>query len=110
MGDILSKKLADILGKMDEKVLQVKLNAALDMLKKGNTEELAKKINKIDKDELLSKINEFDETKLNELNINKTEISKQVNDIDLKKLENMLGDNGPEIVKKIRGILNFTKE
>ena len=106
MGDIFSKKLADILGKMDEKVLEVKLNAALDMLKKGNTEELAKKINKVDKDELMTKINEFDETKLKELNINKTEIAKQVSDTDLRKLESMLGENGPEIVKKIKSIIN----
>ena len=40
----LNKKLAEMLGKMDEKVLQAKLNAALDMLKKGKQKSLQRKL------------------------------------------------------------------
>lgn len=105
MNEGLSKKLAEMLGKMDEKVLQTKLNAALDMLKNGNTEELAKKINKMDKNELLSKINEFDENKLKDLKINKDEIKQNVNNADFDKLSRLLGENGDEIIKKIKDII-----
>ncbi|MCX8129046.1 MAG: membrane trafficking protein [Clostridia bacterium] len=106
MSESLNKKIAEMLGKMDEKVMQAKLNAALDMLKKGNTDELAKKINKVDKDELLKKVDELDESKLKELNINKSEIQKKVSNADLEKLSQLIGENGDEIVKKIKAFLN----
>jgi len=103
--NLFNQKLSEILGKMDEKILQAKLNTALDMLKKGNTEELAKKINKIDKDELLKKMNEFDMSKLQEMNIDINEIKKNISDADLKNLESLLGEHGDEIVKKIKDII-----
>jgi len=106
MNNAFNKKLAEILGKMDEKVLEAKLNAAMDMLKKGNTEELVKKINKMDKDELIKKMNEFDMSKLQDLNIDKEEIKKRVNDADLNNIAKMLGDQGDEIINKIKDILN----
>lgn len=106
MSDMFKGKLSDILGKMDEKMLQAKLNTALDMLKKGNTEELAKKIGKMDKDELVDKMNEFDASKLNELNINMDEIKKNISAADLDKLSKLVGDQGDEIVKKIKTLLN----
>lgn len=105
MNDGLNKKLSEILGKVDQKVLESKLNAALDMLKKGNSEELAKKLNKIDKNELVQKINEFDESKLKELNINKDEIKQKVSNADLEKLSQLIGENGNEIIKKIKDII-----
>ncbi len=106
MNDAFKKQLADMLGKMDEKVLQTKLNAALDMLKKGNTQELAKQLNKMDKAELMQKINELDETKLNELNLNVDEIKQKVNQADLEKLSKLVGDQGDEVIKKIKTLLN----
>lgn len=105
MNDSLNKKLAEMLGKMDEKVLQARLNAALDMLRNGNTEDLAKKLNKMDKGELLNKISEVDETKLKDLNLNKDEIRKQVNNADLEKLSALIGDHGEEIISKIKDII-----
>jgi nucleotidyltransferase/DNA polymerase involved in DNA repair len=106
MSDSINKKIAEMLGKMDEKVMQARLNAALDMLKKGNTDELAKKLGKMDKDELLKKVNEFDETKLKDLNINKDEIQQKISSSDLEKLSQMIGENGDEIVKKLKALLN----
>lgn len=105
MNEALNKKLAEILGKMDEKVLQARLNAALDMLKKGNTEELAKKINKIDKEELLRKINEFDDQKLKDMKIDKDEIKQKVSGADLDKLASLIGDHGDEVIDKIKDII-----
>jgi exonuclease I len=101
----LNKKLADLLGKMDDKVLQAKINAAMDMLSDGNKEELSKKIGKIDKNELLSKLNELDDNKLKELNMNKSEMKQKLNTIDLDAVQKMLGDQGPEIINKIKDII-----
>ncbi len=105
MSDMLSKKLSEILGKMDEKVLQARLNAAIDMLQKGNTEELAKKISKIDKNELLNKINEIDESKLKDLKINKDDIKNKISESDLNKLSELIGDRGDEIISKFKDII-----
>ncbi|OGO81137.1 MAG: membrane trafficking protein [Clostridiales bacterium GWC2_40_7] len=105
MSNAFNKKLADIIGKMDEKVLQAKINAALDMLKNGNNEELAKKIGKMDKNELLTKMNELDEEKLKEMNINKNDIKQKVSDADLNNLQKLLGAHGDEIISKLKDII-----
>ena len=100
-----NKKLAEMLSKMDEKVLQAKLNAALDMLKKGKTDELAKKINRIDKNELMDKVKEFDESKIKEMNINLDEIKSKITEKDLQNLKSLVGDHGEEIIAKIKDII-----
>lgn len=105
MSNLLNKKLAEIIGKMDEKVLQAKVNAALDMLKNGNSEELAKKIGKMDKEELLEKINELDDVKLKEMNINKNEFKQKISEKDLETFQKMLGEHGEEIIGKLKDII-----
>lgn len=105
MANSLNKKIAELLGKMDEKVLQTKINAALEMLKNGNNEELAKKINKMDMNELVTKINEIDENKLKDMNINKNEMKQKINEADLNNLQKLLGEHGGEIVSKIKDII-----
>jgi len=105
MSNPMNKKLAELLGKMDEKVLQAKLNAAFDMLKNGDTEEIVKKLNKIDKDELLKKVNEIDKEKLKDMKIDKEEIKQKVKDEDLENLKKLIGEHGEEIVKKFKDII-----
>jgi hypothetical protein len=105
MANSLGKKLSELIGKMDDKVLQTKLNSAFEMLKEGNNEELAKKIGKMDKNELLSKINELDEGKLKEMNLNKAEIKQKLSTVDLEAFQKMLGEQGPEIIGKIKDII-----
>lgn len=105
VNNVFNKKLAEFFDKMDDKMLKIKLNSAIDMLKKGNTEELAKKISKIDKDELLEKINDFDISRLNELNIDVEEIKKNINTEDLEKLKNLVGEHGEEIIGKLKNML-----
>lgn len=105
MSNGFNKKLSEFLGKMDDKVLQAKINAAVDMLKNNNTEELAKKLGKVDKNELLSKLNELDDKKLNEMNLNKAELKQKMNSIDLDAVQKMLGEHGYEIMNKIKDII-----
>lgn len=105
MNNSFNKKISEMIEKMDGKMVQAKLNAAIDMLKKGNTEELAEKINKMDKNELMEKINEFDKSKLKELNINKDEICRKIDSEDFDKLAQLIGDKGNEIISKIKDIL-----
>ncbi len=44
MANGFNKMFGDILGKMDEKVLEANPTSALDMLKNGKDEEIAKKV------------------------------------------------------------------
>lgn len=106
MANGINKMFGDLLGKMDEKVLQAKLNAALDMLKNGNPEELARKIGKMDKNDILSKLNELDDTKLKKMNIDKNDIKQKVNDADMENLQKLLGEQGGEIMEKLKSLLN----
>jgi len=88
----INKKLSELFGKMDQKMLEKRINTAIEMLKNGDVDELSKKINKIDK-------------KLKEFNINKDEIRQKITDADLSKLSQLLGEHGDEIVEKLKGIL-----
>ncbi|HEY9060107.1 MAG TPA: membrane trafficking protein [Pseudobacteroides sp.] len=106
MNNPFNKKLSELLSKMDDKVLQAKLNSAMDMLQNGNAEELAKRLNKVDKEELLGKINEIDDSKLKSLNLDKAELTKRLNDQDLSKLSAIIGDRGDEIISKIKELIN----
>jgi|BioPla2DNA2_1021312.scaffolds.fasta_scaffold07111_7 transcriptional regulator of aromatic amino acid metabolism len=106
MNDSFNKKLSELLGKMDEKILQAKISSALEMLNNGEYEEIAKKINKMDKDELIEKIDTFDESKLKGLNINKEEIKQKINSADIDRLAMLIGEKGDILAEKFKNLLN----
>ncbi len=99
----LSKKLQELLA---DKMVQSKVNQAIDMLKKDNSDDLAKKLEKVDKKELMEKISEFDEDKIKNMKIDKEEIKKKVTKSDLDKLEKLLGKESKDIMKKVNDFLN----
>ena len=105
MANNFGKKMAELLEKMDDKVLAAKINAAFDMLKNDNYDELAKKLRKVDKNEIMTKLNEIDDEKLKELKLNKSELRQKMNNIDLDTVQKMLGENGPEIISRIKDII-----
>lgn len=105
MQNPFNKKIADMLGKMDQKVLEAKLNKALEMLKNEPPEELAKKISKVDKNELLSKMDELDQNTMKEMNIDTNELKQKISEEDLKKLSQLIGDNGDEVIKKLKDLM-----
>ena len=105
MSNNFNKMFNDLVGKMDEKMLKAKINSALEKIKNGDTEELAKKINKINKDDFMQKLNEFDPSKLNDLKIDKDDLKKKVRGEDFEKMKNLIGEHGEEIIGKIRDII-----
>ncbi|HEY5586945.1 MAG TPA: membrane trafficking protein [Ruminiclostridium sp.] len=102
MGDSFSKKLQEMLA---DKMIQSKVSQAIEMLKKDNTDDLAKKIGKLDKEDIMNKINEFDDEKIKNLKINKDEIKKKVTQNDLDKLGKLLGKDSDAIMKKVNDFL-----
>jgi ADP-dependent phosphofructokinase/glucokinase len=105
MANAFNKKLADLLGKMDDKVLTAKINAAIDLLKNGDHDDIVKKLNKVDKNEILEKLNEIDDEKIKDMKLNKSELKQKMNSIDMDAVQKLLGENGPEIVSKIKDII-----
>ncbi|NLK86226.1 MAG: membrane trafficking protein [Clostridiaceae bacterium] len=105
MANSFNKKLSELLGKMDDKVLTAKINAAIEMLKNGDHDELAKKLSKVDKNEMLEKLSEIDDEKIKELKLNKSELQQKMNSVDLDAVQKLLGENGPEIMSKIKDII-----
>ncbi len=103
MGDSLSKKIQEM---MQDKMIQSKVNKAIDMLKKDSPKDLEKKLSSYDKDELMEKISEFDEEKLKNIKIDKEEIKKKVTQKDLDKLQKILGKDSDVIMKKVNDFLN----
>lgn len=102
---LINKKFSEMLDKIDDKVLQKKLNKAVEMLKTGNPEDLAKKMKKVDSEELLKEFDEFDETKIKDLNIDLQDLQEKVSDADLQKLSDLIGKNGDEVVRRIKSLL-----
>ncbi|ACL74743.1 hypothetical protein [Ruminiclostridium cellulolyticum] len=103
MGDSLGKKIQEM---MQDKMVQSKVNKAIDMLKKDSTKDLEKKLSAINKDELMEKVNEFDEEKLKNIKIDKDEIKKKITQKDLDKLQKILGKDSDVIMKKVNDFLN----
>ena len=71
-------KLADLISKMDDKIMRIKLNKALNLLEKGDTEEIAKKLRRIDTDEVMEKLEDFDVRLLSDLKIDRDDLFKTV--------------------------------
>lgn len=106
MNDSFNKKLSEFLGKMDERILQAKINSALEMLNNGEYEEIAKKINKMDKDELIEKLDSFDVSNLKGLNINKEELKQKISSADINRLARLIGEKGDILAEKFKELLS----
>ena len=104
-GGFMNKNISDFMGKLDEKVFKTKINSAIEMLKNGNTGELAKKLEKVDKKDLMEKLDLIDDKKIKELNLNKTDIKNTLESADIQEISKVLGQDGIEILNKLKQVL-----
>lgn len=100
----MNKALADVLNNMDKKTLQENLNKALDVLKNGNTGELAKQIASVSKNQQDAKPNNTDQSVLNKVQMDADAIE-NLNNTDLEKLLKYIGSHGDEIKSKLKDII-----
>lgn len=105
MSQIFSKKYAQLMDKIDEKVIQIKINNLVDILKKGDINEIKRKLEKVDSHELLRKLNEFDQNKLRNMNFDMKELNQFLTDENFALLAQLLGEPGKEIVEKLKTFL-----
>lgn len=102
----INKKINDMFSKMDERVMKMKINEALNMMKKGKQEELAKILDKADKKEIMEKLKEVDKSTIEKLKINVQDIKKNITEDDFRKVKNATDAEGKAIVDKIKKMLD----
>ncbi len=94
--------------KIDQKIMEKKLEQGLDMLKNKPEGEISKKLAGINRDELLRKMDEIDKTKLKQMNINVEEIKQKITPADLEKIKRLAGKDSDAVMKKINELLGRT--
>lgn len=101
MNENLKKKLSELLGKVDSKVIEAKLNQAAEMIKNGEHEEIVKKLNNMDKQEILDKLSEIENLPKENLDALKNKIGLNLSGDDISKIQNKLGPDGKKIIEKM---------
>lgn len=103
--NMLNGNISDTLGRIDRRILMIKFNMALDMLRSESAEDLAKMISSFNKDQLINQLHEIDKAELRQLGIDINELREKVSGSDLEKLSRIIGKRGNEVVSKIRELL-----
>ena len=101
----LNKKISEMLNRMDEKVMKAKIGEALNMMKNGKQEELARMLDKTDKKELISKLKDIDQNSLKNFGININDLKSKISDEDIRKFKNATDAEGKEIADKLKKLL-----
>ncbi|MBR5501350.1 MAG: membrane trafficking protein [Clostridia bacterium] len=94
--------------KIDQKIMEKKLEQGLDMLKNKPEGELSKKLAGVNREELLRKMNEIDPSKLKQMNINIEEIKQKITSADLEKIKRLAGKDSDAVMRKINELLGRT--
>lgn len=108
MNENLKKKISELFGKIDTKVLETKLNQAMEMIKDGKHEEIVEKLNKMDKKEIFTKLEELKNLPPESIAAIKDKINLKIDNEDISKLENKLDPEGKKIIKKMISTFNDT--
>jgi hypothetical protein len=101
VNDNLKKKLSELLGKVDSKVLEAKINQAVEMIKNGEHEEIINTLNKMDKDEVLEKISEMENLPKENLDALKNKIGLNLSGEELTSIQKKLNPEGKKIIDKM---------
>ena len=91
--------MADLFGKMDEKIMKRKIAEALQMMQSGKQAELAKALEKVDKKEVMEKLKTVDQKTIQNMNVNIQEIKKKITPADYEKMKNA-GVSNAQIYKQ----------
>lgn len=110
MIESLRKKLFSLVGKSDEKVISEKIKSFVEGKESVDFDELSKKIKSVDKKEILDTLSKFDSSQLGELNIDSARLKEKIQEIDMDKVTEALGEDGKEIVDRVLDILDEGKK
>jgi len=97
----LRKKIAQLLEKVDNKVLEAKISQTVEMIKNGQYDEIAKKIRNLDKNDIETKLDELSLMKPEEIQALKEKFVGNIKTDDLDKLSSQLNPEGKKFLEKI---------
>lgn len=98
----LLDKLQSVLGNMDKKELEKKLDMAMSFLKNEKPEDLAKKIASIDKNTLLNKLENANKVQNNGTAVNAEQIKQKLSETDMSKISEYLSQNSDALVEAFK--------
>ena len=101
----MSTSFSDFINKMDGKVTQKKIEKALEMLRTESPEKLKSKLSKVDMSEVLQKMDEYDSKKIQNMGLDLNNCKNTLTNEDIKKITEIMGNDGNKIVQKIKDIL-----
>ena len=91
---------------IDNKIMANKIEYGINELKNKSAQELSQKLNKMNRDDLMKKINEIDVNKIKEMNIDINALKQKITPQDLEKIKILAGKDQAMIMNKINEILN----
>ena len=97
--------MANIFGQIDNKILAMKIDQALEMLRTKSPEELKGKASKVDRNELMRKLSELDAKKIKEMNIDTEKLKKSLSGADLEKIRAVAGKDADVVMMKLKELL-----
>ncbi|MBO5417502.1 MAG: hypothetical protein J6A50_02715 [Clostridia bacterium] len=97
--------MANIFGQIDNKILSMKIDQALEMLRTKSPEELKGKVSKVDRNELMRKLSELDAKKIKEMNIDTEKLKKSLSGADLEKIRAVAGKDADVVMMKLKELL-----
>ena len=100
--------MGKMLNKIDQKIMEKKLEQGLEMLKNKPESELSKKLANVNREDLLRKMEEIDHNKLKQMNINVEEIKQKISAADLEKIKRLAGKDGDKVMQKINELFGRT--
>lgn len=100
--------MGKMMNKIDQKIMEKKLEQGLDMLKNKPEGEISKKLSGVNREELLRKMDELDTNKLKQMNINVEEIKQKITPADLEKIKRIAGKDSDAVMRKINELFGRT--
>ena len=97
--------MPNLFDQIDKKIMNVKVNQAMDMLKTKSPEEIKQKLGNTNREELMKQLNEIDVNKIKEMKIDTEKIKRNLTPADIEKIKAVAGKDSDIVMKKLNELL-----
>lgn len=104
--DNFRQKLSSILEKVDDRVLQAKINNLMETFKNSDSGDLTKMLQKLDYEEVMRKLNDVDMKKIKNMPVDKQELKNVLSSPKLNDVLSNSGDDAKKLVEKFKSLLD----
>lgn len=97
--------MAKLFEQIDNKILAMKIDQAMEMLKTRSPAELQSRVGRMDRNELLKKLSELDREKVKEMKIDTEKIRRNLTAEDREKIRAVAGKDADLVLAKLNELL-----